>query len=207
MNLLTRWFQGPKATPQMRPKRWIVVDCETSGLNPNVDRLLSIGAVAIDRGLVQVQDSFETVIRQTEVSDPHNIAIHGITGTQQRTGTPLAQAIEAFERWRADAPIVGWHVQFDWMFLSRAYAALGRAGLPEDTLDVRPLVQVLLGKHEGDLADIAARFGIACPQRHHAAVDAWITAQLLAVLYQRAKSEGVSGYHALRSLAKQAKWL
>ncbi|MEZ0197906.1 3'-5' exonuclease, partial [Pseudomonas qingdaonensis] len=41
----------PKPVPlgvcTLREQRWVVLDLETSGLNPNRDQVLSIGAVAI----------------------------------------------------------------------------------------------------------------------------------------------------------------
>jgi DNA polymerase III subunit epsilon len=207
MSLLTRWFGEPSRGTGFRPTRWAVVDLETSGLDMQRDRILSIGAVAFDEGAVRVGDAFETVIAQTQVSDKKNIAIHGITGSAQLAGAPREQALGAFVDWLQDAPLVGWHVQFDYTFLKRAYDEMGEQPISADTLCVAQLSNVLLGRDCGDLEEVAARFCITCAQRHHAAADAWMTAQVLAVLVQLAKKEGVEGYQALRSLAKQVRWL
>lgn len=46
----------PKPVPlgvcTLREQRWVVLDLETSGLNPNRDQVLSIGAVAIEDGAI-----------------------------------------------------------------------------------------------------------------------------------------------------------
>jgi DNA polymerase-3 subunit epsilon len=206
VNQITQWFAAKTTREQRRPLRWAVLDLETSGLDPQADRILSIGAVAMHEREVVVADGFEAVVQQATVSDADNIVIHGITGSQQRAGQPLEAVLAAFLHWRGAAPIVGWHVRFDCAFLDRALKARRAEPLAPDSLDVAQLARVMLGRECGDLSDVAARFGIVRTQRHHAAADAWMTAQVLCVLATQAKREGVTGYHGLRSLAAQARW-
>ena len=52
---LVSWF---RRTP-LEGARWVVIDCETSGLDAARDRLLSVGAVAVRDGVVDLQDFFE----------------------------------------------------------------------------------------------------------------------------------------------------
>src|SRR5262245_37420506 len=39
--------------------RFVVLDCETTGLNPRTDRIITIGAVAVRDGEIVLGDSFE----------------------------------------------------------------------------------------------------------------------------------------------------
>jgi DNA polymerase III epsilon subunit-like protein len=52
-----------------------------------------------------------------------------------------------------------------------------------------------------------AAFGIECDARHEALSDAYASAQLLLVLLQKAKREGVASAEALIRLASSAMWL
>jgi DNA polymerase-3 subunit epsilon len=43
--------------------RFVVLDSETTGLNPRVDRLITIGAVAVQNSEIIVEDSFDALIK------------------------------------------------------------------------------------------------------------------------------------------------
>ena len=70
--LLARWFGARDALP-LRTARWVVVDCETSGLDAARDRLLSIGAVAVRAGRIELAEAFSALLRQDAPSDPANM--------------------------------------------------------------------------------------------------------------------------------------
>ncbi len=200
------WLTWLKRGSLDQPARWIVLDLETSGLDPKTDRILAIGAIAIERGQVKLDDSFEAIVLQTQVSAVSNILIHGITGQAQKSGRPIQDVICDFEQWRAGAPLAGWHIGFDVAFLEAVYAQRNQASLPRASLDVAQLAACLLGRKFSDLDDCARAFSIPIQARHHAAMDAWVTALVLARLITVAKRKGTRGFHALRSLTRQSRW-
>ena len=90
--------------------RFVVLDSETTGLNPAVDRLVTIGAVAGRRrdcpgrpfsALLQIN-------RNTEA-----VTVHGITRDQASHGVPEPQAITDFLGYLRDGVIVGHHIGHD----------------------------------------------------------------------------------------------
>src|SRR5690606_20991010 len=103
-----------------RPSRWIVVDTETTGLDPVHDALLAIGGVAVDEDGIRPGDSFETVVQNTNGSATENILVHGIGRGAQREGVPCHEALAAFAGWAQRAPCVGFHAPFDRAVLRRA---------------------------------------------------------------------------------------
>jgi DNA polymerase-3 subunit epsilon len=191
--------------------RWVVVDTETSGLDPRRDRLLAIGGVAVDGGAIVVDDSFEAVLRGEASGDAANIAVHGLGRDAQAAGTPAMVAIEAFRDWAADAPCVGFHADFDREVLRTAFAGAGVAGDDRPWLDLAPLATALLPdarrRADASLDEWLAAFDIECGFRHNAASDALATAELLLRLRAVAAAQGARGFDALVRASRQQKWL
>ncbi len=206
---LRRWLgRDALATPA---GRWVVVDTETSGLDPEHDRLLAIGAVAVDDDGILLDDSFEIVLKGDPSGDAANIVVHGIGHGAQAAGVPARSALDQYCKWAADAPRVGFHTDFDRAVLRVAFAG---AGLPADDrpwLDLAPLAGALVPeayRYGGrSLDDWLAAFGIECTIRHNAASDALATAELLLRLRAIAAKQGTRGFAALVKAARAQKWL
>jgi DNA polymerase-3 subunit epsilon len=191
--------------------RWVVVDTETSGLDPARDSLLAIGAVAVDVDGIRLGDSFEIVVRNDAPCAAENIAVHGIGHQAQAQGTPEPDALAAFRDWVADAPKVGFHVEFDREVLRHACRRAGMATDDAPWLDLAPLAAALapeVGQRGGrSLDDWLSKYGIECPLRHNAAGDALATAELFLRLRAIAAVQGQVGFSALTQTARQRKWL
>lgn len=195
--------------------RWVVLDVESSGLDPSHDRLLAIAAIGLRRRsdgapCIALGDSFEVVLRQDESPvDKANILVHGIGVGAQRGGVPPAQALSAFERWAGRAPLMGFHVAFDQALIQRAMrAALGRT-LANPWIDLADVAPVARPDVPGrSLDDWMQAFGIHCTVRHQAASDTLATAELLLRLWPQvlAQREG-DDWRALSRLAAQRRWL
>ena len=207
--LLERWF-GERDSPPLRAARWVVVDCETSGLDPAHDRLLAVGAVAVSGGRIEMANAFSAVLRQDAPSDAANILVHGIGGEAQREGRPAVEALRDFARFAGDRLPVAFHAWFDSAVLHRAMSQVPGLQAPGDWLDLAQLAPVL---HPGPdraqwgLDDWLARFDIACPLRHDALADAYATAQLLLVLLADAERQGAGSVDALRRLKRSGRWI
>jgi DNA polymerase-3 subunit epsilon len=191
--------------------RWVVVDTETTGLDPSRDRLLAIGGVAVDGNGIRIGDSFEVVVRHTDATDAHNIAIHGIGRETLGAGVPLPDALAAFARWVDGAPLCAFHADFDRRVLDRAASRAGVPRIGVRWLDLAPLAHALRPdvprKGTGTLDEWLEAYGLDCACRHNAACDAWASAELLLVLRAAAARQGVAGFEALVALGRQHRWL
>jgi len=113
-------------------RRWVILDVETSGLDPYRDRLLAIAAVAIHLPedfsvpIIHVRDSFEVVLHQDVFSDKDNILVHGIGVGAQRSGENPVESLRAFETWIGNAPLLAFHAPFDEAMIQRACQQLSR---------------------------------------------------------------------------------
>lgn len=189
-------------------ERWVVVDCETSGLDVATDRLLSIGAVAVEGARIGVGDSFGALLRQERPSDTANILVHGIGGEAQQSGTEPGDAIREYLTYAGDAPQVAYHAAFDRSMLERAAREQGvrwsRRWL--DLADLLPVLFSARAKSAKGLDGWLDAFEIEHPARHDAVGDAYATAQLLLVALDEAVRHGFTSVADVLSAAAATKW-
>ncbi len=208
MSLWQRLLGRGRAAPPS--SRWVVVDTETTGLDPENDALLAIGAVAVVEGRIGLDDSFEVTVRQDSIRAGPDILIHGIGVGSQREGMSLNESVAAFAAYADDAPLVGFHATFDQAILRRAFGLAGRRLSPSPWLDVAelaPTVLPALRERCRALDEWLSACAIRCDNRHNAASDALATAQLLVKLLPAARQQGLVGYDALRKAARAGRWL
>jgi DNA polymerase III subunit epsilon len=165
--------------------RFIVLDSETTGLNPRVDRLITIGAVAVQNSEIFVEDSFDALIkidRNTEA-----VTVHGVTRDQSLRGVDEEVAIEHFLDYLRDGVIVGHHIGHDISTIDAAlerYWGMTLANRSLDTMDLTLHLErdgAFAGRppiRQFTLDGLCAMFGVIPHDRHTASGDAFITAQI-----------------------------
>lgn len=187
-------------------RRWIVVDTETTGLNPDRDSMLSIGGVAIADGRLELADSFEMVVYAEGPVVAENVLVHGIGHELRAAGVPLEEAIPTWRSWRDGAPAIAFHAEFDRRMLRTAVRRAGLEPDPRPWLDVAHLGEALdpeFGDRPRSLDEWLEHASIPIVERHSAAADALATAQLLMKLLPEASRRGVTGLPALRRMARR----
>lgn len=206
-----RRLLGRDPSPAAEPRRWVVVDTETTGIDAARDTLLAIGAVAVDDEGIRAGDSFEVVLRHTGRTDPANVVVHGLGREQLLAGTPPGEALRAFGAWVAAAPCAAFHADFDRRVLARAARVAGIPALRGPWLDLAPLAVALAPdvprQGTGALDDWLRAYGLACPGRHNAASDALAAAELLLCLKALAAVQGTRGFAQLARLGAHRRWL
>ncbi len=205
---LATWAALPAPRPD-RPfdrSRYVVVDVESSGLNIARDRLIAIGAVAVTGGRVDLNDSFEIVLQQEQVSDKTNILIHGIGGTAQREGMPPAEALLAFLEYLGKDPLIAFHVAFDESMIKRAlktFLGLNFRHAWADLAYVTPALHPQLAQRYRSLDDWMGLFQIGNYARHNALADALSTAELLLALQPKLKARRAASFAGLKTLERE----
>ncbi|MCG6941422.1 MAG: 3'-5' exonuclease [Thiohalocapsa sp.] len=177
--------------------RFVVLDCETTGLDPRRDRIVSIGAVAVSGGEIDLGDTFEALLRVL-----HNTAatlVHGITRDETREGVGEDEALAGLLDYLRDGVIVGHHIGHDLAMIDAALARHQAPGLLNRHLDTGLLALLLEadGAFAGQaplddlsLDGLCRRFDIAPYDRHTAPGDAFLTAQILLRLLRLAARNG-----------------
>lgn len=188
--------------------RLVVVDVETSGLDPCRDRLLAIGAVALDAMLLRFDDSFSAFMRQRTTSSNQNILVHGIDGTTQISAPAAADGLAAFLLYAGKAPLVAFNADFDRVVIERALRETLGVTLENRWIDLARLAPALLGEERARTLDEWTReLSIDNYRRHDALADATATAQLLQVVLAHAMANGHLRLIDLVRLADAQRWL
>ncbi len=204
------WF---RASAQAFDARWVVVDLETSGLMKQTDEVLSIGAVALRNGVIQLDDAFEITLKPKNLSTKENILVHGIGRRVQRNGLDPASACRDFLDYVGQSPLIAFHAAFDQGFLARAMKVYLGMTSNLQWLDVAEIAKALHPEVNAKaLDDWLEHFSIESDQRHNALNDAFVTAMLLQKIVGRSKELGkdakrFSDFRRLQSLASASRWL
>ena len=170
--------------PRPRP-HFVVIDTETTGLDPRADRIIDIGAVRLDQDL-RVTATFTTLV---DPGVPIPLFITRLTGISDAdvAGAPCAaEALAGLRAFAGDATLVGHNAAFDREHLAAAARCAGAAPLAGDwfdTLDAALLLYPELDRHA--LPILVEELGLDWPA-HRALPDAQATAAVLARLARRA---------------------
>lgn len=204
---LLRWLGLRRAGDELplRAPRWVVVDCESGGLDPRRDALLSIGAVAMHEGRIDHADNFSAVLRQDRASDAANILVHGIGAEAQMGGRDPGAALQEFARFAGEGPLAAFHAAFDRALLARALPGWKPRWL--DLAQLAPALFPVRARSCRALDDWLAAFAIGHPARHDALADAYATAQLLLVLLAEAERQGLQRVRDLYAAERGRRWL
>jgi DNA polymerase-3 subunit epsilon len=162
--------------------RFVVLDTETTGFDYENDRILCIGALVLQNGIISVQDSFEVYIEQ-EHYDKSTAQIHGILKAFVLKRPNELEALQQFLAFLGDSIIIAHHTVFDVTMINKALERNGLPQLVNHRLDTAILYKKTLIKSHlfklkdhYTLDDLADKFDISKKDRHTALGDAYITA-------------------------------
>ena len=192
---------GIRALDQLN---FTVLDTETTGLDPAKDAILSFGAVQISERRIQIHTAVEWY-PQTENTSRKTAAIHGLVEITQPM--PLEEFARNLLAYLSNSILVGHHVNFDLHMLERLLTPFGIEKLPNPVIDTLSMaIRLEHGPHADptrihpenySLDQLCLRYGIEVDDRHTAAGDAFLTAQLLLKLLKIAEKKGIRTYKEL----------
>lgn len=175
--------------------RLVVLDLETTGLNPAKDQVIAIGAVAINRNRIPLWDQFDLILRRPELDISETVLIHGIGPEALVKGHETEDALLYLLEWMNGDPILAFHSAFDQKFLEKSLKHTLGYTQSHTWLDVAELLPALFPKAQvpgGRLDNWADHFGLEVSERHHAAADAMVTAELALIALDRARKKDIA---------------
>ena len=177
--------------------RFVVLDTETTGLDPRRDRIITIGAVAVRGGEIHLDDSFEVMLQVAYNNS--SVTVHGITRDEAAEAYSEPEALGLFVDYLRDGVIVGHHIGHDIQAINCACERHFGFTLRNTSLDTMDLALHLDddGAFAGrpmasgfSLDGLCEMFGIAAHDRHTAGGDAFLTAQVFQRLVRAARGVG-----------------
>jgi DNA polymerase-3 subunit epsilon len=137
---LARWRAMPEPDPRstLEVARLIVVDIESTGLDPNADRLRAIGAMTVQGEKIHLGRSVQATLGEPESSQRNGALVDGTGIVSER------DAMLAFLEFAGKAPLVGYNVEFvDGMIRRAAAQHLGEYYRPR-WIDLADLARQLV---------------------------------------------------------------
>lgn len=190
------YFENTLPIDPKAPSRtidFVVIDLEATGLDVNIDRILSFGLVPVLNFEISPGHSFECFVRQTYF-DRETVPIHGILPSDLREGLPEKEFLETIIPQLAGKVIVGHHIGFDLAMINQALRRHFNVELINPFIDTALLYKnaypskFIYNKYQNpvpSLDEIAAEFDIDIRDRHSALGDAMTTAFIFMKLWRK----------------------
>lgn len=162
----------------------VCFDCETTGLNPKMDDIISIGAVKIKGNNIDLQNKFERFVKPKNaamVSDA--IKIHHIREIDLANAENIDDVIEEFLDFVGNRPLVGYYLSFDMAMVNKYIKPSLGIQLPNLAYEVSSIYYDKVSKYHN--IDIDLKFktimdnlDIPFMKAHDATNDAIMTAMI-----------------------------
>jgi len=91
----------------------VVFDCETTGLDPKVDEIISIGAVKIRGNRILTDEAIHLYIEQKRDISAKSITVHRIRNCDLEGAVMPKEAIERFLYYIGNRKLAGYYLEFD----------------------------------------------------------------------------------------------
>jgi len=172
----------------------VVFDLETTGLSPERDAIVEIGALRVVDGRVVEAERFESLVRPVNAAGQplripwHAQRVHGISDGMVRDAPHLADVLPGFLAFVGDSPVVAHNVGFDSGFMR---AATRRHGLlwspPQEYCTMQLSRRAFPGERSHKLDLLAQRLDLSFAPggRHRSFGDVQVTAEAFVRLMER----------------------
>lgn len=118
------------------PNEYICLDCETTGLSPKKDEILSIGAVKINDNKIVMRETINIFVKPSKNIDAESIKIHHIRPVDLQNALEPKEAILKLLDFIGNRPIVGYYIDFDIAMISKYTKKYIGIKLPNESIEV-----------------------------------------------------------------------
>jgi DNA polymerase-3 subunit epsilon len=189
---------------------FVVFDMETTGLHAKRgDRIVSISAVRVKQGRIDLSDSFHEIVDPDRHIPSETAVIHGILPSMVHGKPTFEEVLPSFISYVGSSVLVAHHAWLDLSFLNQEMIRLYRFPIQSLVIDTALLDRVLRSKtsyHGGlelnsTLRATAERYHVRVEGHHSSFGDALATAQVFQQMLKLAKKQDIL---RLRDLLRRA---
>jgi ATP-dependent DNA helicase DinG len=178
----------------------LAFDLETTGLDPERDSIIEIGAVRF-RGN-RVENEFSTLVNPGRPLDPLITSLTGITDEMLANAPRLSHVIQDFQDFAGDLIVLGHNVRFDLSFLQPKGVLRNNLGL--DTYTIATVLLPSAGRY--NLAGLASFLAVPVMTSHRALEDAHTTRQVFLRLMDKALELPPEALEEICRLGAEIEW-
>ncbi len=178
----------------------VALDIETTGLDPQKDAVIEIGAVRFDGR--RIEGEWSTLVHPGRPIPPFITRLTGITDQMVIQAPPLKAVLPNLAAFAGDAPILGHNIGFDLSFLQRHNILRHN-----EIIDTYELAAVLIpnaGRY--NLGALAQQLGVPLPATHRALDDARVTRLVFLRLWEEALSLPLNLVAEMVQLSEPLEW-
>ena len=188
--------------------RIVVLDTELTGLDRKKDAIVSLGAVRMTGGRIEMGQTFYQLVNPKKEMKAESVVVHEIMPSEVQEKPRIGPVLAEFLEFCNGDILVGHYINMDLAFINRALKeALGQT-LENPALDTMALAHWLKWNNPDqgpdsfsaknfELYEIAKELGIPVQGAHNALMDAFMTAQVFQRLLPRLERGGVKTLGAL----------
>ena len=161
---------------------YIVVDLETTGLNPKTDKIIEIGALKIENG--KPVETFQSLVNPGRALTEKVRDITHITDEELAEASYIEEILPKYMEFAGEYPLVGHSILFDYSFLKRAAVNQGYS-YEREAVDTLAIARAYLPELESrSLPYLCRHFAIEHTE-NHALGDAQATYALYNLLMEK----------------------
>lgn len=163
--------------------REIVLDSETTGLDPENDKIIEIGAVEV-WNFVRTGRTYHQYINPLKEVSAGAFKVHGLSNDFLKDKPPFHKVVDSFLEFIGNAPLVAQNAPFDIAFLNNELRRLRRPGLTNLVVDTLPLAREVKkgGYHNLDALCKFFKIDNSKRDKHGALLDAEILSEVYLAL-------------------------
>ncbi len=201
---LDAWQGEPSGKSQLKDLEWIVLDTETSGLDPRRDRILSVGALRVQNGKIFVSDAIDLRLGYQTNEPGEAIEVHGLLPGENPDQVEEGHVLERLLSFLGSRPVVGHHIRFDLSLVNEALRRAGAGKLRNPHFDTATMARRVYSGSAGairlplSLDALCQSYGIPPFDRHTAAGDAFLTARVWIRQLKQLEERGVCTWSQLQ---------
>ncbi len=179
---------------------YVVLDTETTGLEPGQDELLEVAAIRFQGA--EVLGTWHTLVKPAGGVPEVITRLTGITPEDVERAPMFYAVLPELARFIGDDPVVGHSVGFDLAFLAAQGLPLSNRRV--DTYELSTLLLPELP--DRSLATVAHRLEISFPEQHRALPDSQVTMQVFLSFWKQLTSMDIDLLDEIVQLAGKADW-
>lgn len=172
---------------------FVAFDLETTGLSPQLDRIVEIGAVKFVDG--RETERFGALVHPEMAMPPGAAAVNGITDAMLEGKPPIREVLPDFLKFIEGAVLVAHNASFDLGFVNSAMGRLGKGRLGNDFVDTRVMAQKAFpGRANYKLQSLALDLGVKAREAHRAEDDARVCRELFQACLKQLNPGGQASF-------------